>query len=179
MCWTEGLAFASVARMKKAKSKVARRPAKKRKAAPKTVDEYLARVPEPARTTLEKIRAAISTFPQFPQQKFISVGLTLLAGRVTTSLPRRSNLSRLRKRSRRKPGAQRGNWKKRRLGQVWNGTASRRGPRPAPSASEATRRQATLDERTLTRATEPTEDPPRSTDYANAKERSAAGTFPD
>lgn len=29
------------------------------KAAPKTVDEYLAAVPEPARTALEKIRAAI------------------------------------------------------------------------------------------------------------------------
>ena len=29
------------------------------KAAPKTVDEYLSRVPEPARSTLEKIRAVI------------------------------------------------------------------------------------------------------------------------
>src|SRR5271166_4047253 len=31
----------------------------KSKAAPKTVDEYLAAVPEPARSTLEKVRAAI------------------------------------------------------------------------------------------------------------------------
>lgn len=39
--------------MKKAKS------AAKRKAAPKSVDEYLARVPQPARSTLKKVRAAI------------------------------------------------------------------------------------------------------------------------
>lgn len=31
----------------------------KRKGTPKTVEEYLARVPEPARTTLRKVRAAI------------------------------------------------------------------------------------------------------------------------
>jgi uncharacterized protein YdhG (YjbR/CyaY superfamily) len=36
-----------------------RRPASKADAAPKSVDEYLARVPEPARSTLNKIRAAI------------------------------------------------------------------------------------------------------------------------
>jgi uncharacterized protein YdhG (YjbR/CyaY superfamily) len=36
-----------------------RGPAAKGKAAPKTVDEYLARVPEPARTTLSKLRAVI------------------------------------------------------------------------------------------------------------------------
>jgi uncharacterized protein YdhG (YjbR/CyaY superfamily) len=37
---------------------------KKSKASPKTVDEYLARVPEPARSTLSKIRATIrSTVP--------------------------------------------------------------------------------------------------------------------
>jgi uncharacterized protein YdhG (YjbR/CyaY superfamily) len=30
-----------------------------RNATPKTIDEYLARVPEPARSTLEKVRAAI------------------------------------------------------------------------------------------------------------------------
>jgi uncharacterized protein YdhG (YjbR/CyaY superfamily) len=36
-----------------------RRPASKASAAPKSVDEYLARVPEPARSTLNKIRAAI------------------------------------------------------------------------------------------------------------------------
>ncbi len=33
--------------------------AAKAKAAPKTVDEYLARVPEPARTTLSRIRAVL------------------------------------------------------------------------------------------------------------------------
>ena len=44
--------------MKKAKSG-ARRSASKRSGAPETVDEYLARVPEPARSTLEKMRAAI------------------------------------------------------------------------------------------------------------------------
>jgi len=32
---------------------------KKQKSVPKTVDEYLAAVPEPARSTLQKIRAAI------------------------------------------------------------------------------------------------------------------------
>src|SRR5712692_1014474 len=44
--------------MKKAKSG-ARRSASKRGGAPETVDEYLARVPEPARSALEKMRAAI------------------------------------------------------------------------------------------------------------------------
>jgi uncharacterized protein YdhG (YjbR/CyaY superfamily) len=44
--------------MKKAKSG-ARRSASKRSGAPATVDEYLARVPEPARRTLEKMRAAV------------------------------------------------------------------------------------------------------------------------
>jgi uncharacterized protein YdhG (YjbR/CyaY superfamily) len=44
--------------MKTAKSG-ARRSASKRSGAPETVDEYLARVPEPARSTLEKMRAAI------------------------------------------------------------------------------------------------------------------------
>jgi len=39
--------------MKKAKS------AAKRKATPKSVDDYLARVPQPARSTLKKVRAAI------------------------------------------------------------------------------------------------------------------------
>jgi uncharacterized protein YdhG (YjbR/CyaY superfamily) len=44
--------------MKKAKSND-RSPAMKRNAAPKTVDEYLAGVPEPARTTLNRVRAVI------------------------------------------------------------------------------------------------------------------------
>ena len=44
--------------MKKAKSRD-RGSAAKGSAVPKDVDEYLAGVPEPARTTLQKIRAAI------------------------------------------------------------------------------------------------------------------------
>ena len=36
-----------------------KRASTKAKAAPKTIDEYLAGVPEPARTTLNKVRAAI------------------------------------------------------------------------------------------------------------------------
>lgn len=44
--------------MPKAKS-IPRRPAAKRSPAPKTIDEYLARIPQPARATLAKIRAAI------------------------------------------------------------------------------------------------------------------------
>jgi len=46
-----------MARMKSAKT--GRRPAAKRRSAPKTADEYLARVPEPARSTLNTLRAAI------------------------------------------------------------------------------------------------------------------------
>ena len=42
----------------------ARRPAAKSRAAPKSADEYLARVPEPARSTLNTVRATIrSTVP--------------------------------------------------------------------------------------------------------------------
>jgi uncharacterized protein YdhG (YjbR/CyaY superfamily) len=48
----------SIARMKKAKSRN-RSSAAKGDGAPKDVDEYLAGVPEPARSTLLKIRAAI------------------------------------------------------------------------------------------------------------------------
>jgi uncharacterized protein YdhG (YjbR/CyaY superfamily) len=50
--------------MRKAKSGN-RRSAAKAGGAPKTVDEYLARVPEPARSTLNKMRAVIrSTVPR-------------------------------------------------------------------------------------------------------------------
>jgi len=46
--------------MRKKKSKAAdRKSAAKGSAVPKTVDEYLASVPEPARSTLNKVRAAI------------------------------------------------------------------------------------------------------------------------
>ena len=44
--------------MKKTKSRKSRSPAK-RTGPPKNVEEYLARVPEPARSALKKIRAAI------------------------------------------------------------------------------------------------------------------------
>jgi uncharacterized protein YdhG (YjbR/CyaY superfamily) len=48
-----------------------RRSASKRGAAPKTVDEYLARVPEPARSTLKKMRAAIrSAVPRDATETF-------------------------------------------------------------------------------------------------------------
>jgi len=46
-----------MARMKS--TKTGRRSPAKRRSAPKTVDEYLAAVPEPARGTLNKLRAAI------------------------------------------------------------------------------------------------------------------------
>ncbi len=50
--------FCSIARVKKVKSGN-RSSAAKGNGAPKNVDEYLAGVPEPARSTLNKIRAAI------------------------------------------------------------------------------------------------------------------------
>lgn len=47
----------------------------KRSAAPKTVDEYLARVPEPARSTLKKIRAAIRSAVPPEATESISYGM--------------------------------------------------------------------------------------------------------
>lgn len=47
-----------MARMKKARS-ASRRPGPKRGSAPQNIDEYMAGVPEPARTNLNKMRAAI------------------------------------------------------------------------------------------------------------------------
>ena len=47
-----------MARVKKARS-ASRRSAPERDGAPRNIDEYLANVPEPARTTLNKMRAAI------------------------------------------------------------------------------------------------------------------------
>ena|SRR5690242_21862964 len=47
-----------MARVKKVRS-VSRRSAPKRSGTPRNIDEYLAGVPEPARTTLNKMRAAI------------------------------------------------------------------------------------------------------------------------
>ncbi len=60
--------------MKKAKS-TDRGRAAKGNAAPKTVDEYLARVPEPARTTLNKIRAAIRSVLPPEATESISYGV--------------------------------------------------------------------------------------------------------
>lgn len=47
-----------MARAKKARS-ASRRPVPKRSGAPKNIDEYMAALPEPARITLNKMRAAI------------------------------------------------------------------------------------------------------------------------
>ncbi len=60
--------------MKKAKSTDGGRAAKGN-AAPKTVDEYLARVPEPARTTLNKIRATIRSVLPPEATEAISYGV--------------------------------------------------------------------------------------------------------
>jgi uncharacterized protein YdhG (YjbR/CyaY superfamily) len=60
--------------MKKAKAK-ARGSAAKRNTAPKNTDEYLARVPEPARSTLKKIRAAIRSAVPPKATEVISYGM--------------------------------------------------------------------------------------------------------
>jgi uncharacterized protein YdhG (YjbR/CyaY superfamily) len=60
--------------MKKAKSGK-RRPAAKASGAPKSMDEYLARVPEPARSTLNKIRAAIRSAAPAEATETISYGI--------------------------------------------------------------------------------------------------------
>jgi uncharacterized protein YdhG (YjbR/CyaY superfamily) len=60
--------------MKKANAR-ARGPAAKRNAAPKNTDEYLARVPEPARSTLEKVRAAIRSAVPPKATETISYGM--------------------------------------------------------------------------------------------------------
>jgi uncharacterized protein YdhG (YjbR/CyaY superfamily) len=60
--------------MKKAKSGV-RRPAVKGRVAAKSVDEYLAGVPEPARSTLNTIRAAIRSAVPPEAAEAISYGI--------------------------------------------------------------------------------------------------------
>jgi uncharacterized protein YdhG (YjbR/CyaY superfamily) len=60
--------------MKKAKSG-SRRSAAKKSGGPKNVDEYLARIPEPARSTLEKIRAAIRSAAPAEATETISYGI--------------------------------------------------------------------------------------------------------
>jgi uncharacterized protein YdhG (YjbR/CyaY superfamily) len=63
-----------IARMKKVKSRK-RRSAAKGNSAPKSVDEYLAGVPEPARGTLKKIRAAIRSVVPTEATEGISYGM--------------------------------------------------------------------------------------------------------
>jgi uncharacterized protein YdhG (YjbR/CyaY superfamily) len=60
--------------MKKAKSR-ARGSAAKRNVAPKNTDEYLAGVPEPARSTLNKVRAAIRSAVPPEATEAISYGM--------------------------------------------------------------------------------------------------------
>jgi len=50
---------------------------KKQKSIPKTVDEYLATVPEPARSTLQKIRAAIRSAVPPEATEGISYGMPM------------------------------------------------------------------------------------------------------
>jgi uncharacterized protein YdhG (YjbR/CyaY superfamily) len=63
-----------MARMKKGKSG-ARRAVAKRKGTPKTVDRYLAGVPQPARSTLNKMRAAIRAAAPREATEIISYGI--------------------------------------------------------------------------------------------------------
>jgi uncharacterized protein YdhG (YjbR/CyaY superfamily) len=63
--------------MKKRKPAV-RKPASKTEAAPKTVADYLARVPRPARTALAKIRAAIRSAVPRNAEETISYGIPAL-----------------------------------------------------------------------------------------------------
>jgi uncharacterized protein YdhG (YjbR/CyaY superfamily) len=56
--WTSGLSACSIDRMMQKRSSKSK-PAKPAKAATKSVDEYFARVPEPPRSILSKLRAAI------------------------------------------------------------------------------------------------------------------------
>ncbi len=67
-------ASCSIARMKKLKSGN-RSSAAPGRGAPKNVDEYLARVPEPARSTLEKIRAAVRSAAPPEATEAISYGM--------------------------------------------------------------------------------------------------------
>jgi len=60
----------TIERMKKKKTGSA-----KGKSAPKTVEEYLARVPEPARGTLDKVRSAIRSVVPAETTEIISYGI--------------------------------------------------------------------------------------------------------
>jgi uncharacterized protein YdhG (YjbR/CyaY superfamily) len=60
--------------MKKLQSGI-RRPPAKSKAAPKNIDDYLARIPEPGRNTLKKLRAAIRSAAPRDATETISYGI--------------------------------------------------------------------------------------------------------
>jgi uncharacterized protein YdhG (YjbR/CyaY superfamily) len=62
-------------RMKKVKSGTRQSVAKAKTQKPKNVDEYLARVPEPARATLQKMRAAIRSAVPSQTTETISYGI--------------------------------------------------------------------------------------------------------
>ncbi len=68
--------------MKKATSS-GRKSVAKGYAAPKTVDEYLARVPEPARTTLNKVRAVIRSVLPAEATEGISYGVPTFKYKVS------------------------------------------------------------------------------------------------
>ena len=74
--WTRRRGSCSIARMRTAKAG-GRGPGSgvKGKGAAKSVDEYLARVPEPARSTLNKIRAAIRSAAPAEATEVISYGI--------------------------------------------------------------------------------------------------------
>ena len=71
---TEAIGLGIVANMKKAKPADGGRTVNDN-AAPKTVDEYLARVPEPARTTLNEVRATIRSVVPAEATEAISYGV--------------------------------------------------------------------------------------------------------
>jgi uncharacterized protein YdhG (YjbR/CyaY superfamily) len=70
----------SMARMKKATS-VKSSTAVEGSGKPKTVEEYLAAVPEPARSTLEKVRAVIRTTVPPEATEVISYGIPTFKGK--------------------------------------------------------------------------------------------------
>jgi uncharacterized protein YdhG (YjbR/CyaY superfamily) len=72
--WRCGGCSYSIARMKKAKS-AGRSSAAKSKSVPKTVDEYLEAIPEPARSTLNTIRTAIRAAAPPGSIEVISYGI--------------------------------------------------------------------------------------------------------
>jgi len=57
------------------KKKAGKAAATKGRTAPKTVEEYLARVPEPARGTLDKVRSAIRSVVPAEATEIISYGI--------------------------------------------------------------------------------------------------------